>query len=64
MSAALLVEVAPACSLRLLADVNAFGTGRAGTKPPALDRLEAALGRELADRLVAALSERRADASR
>lgn len=64
MSAALLVEVAPACSLRLLADVNAFGGSSSVAKPPALDRLEAALGRELADRLVAALSERRTDASR
>lgn len=64
MSAALLVEVAPARSLRLLADVNAFGTPRTAARPPALDRLEAALGRELADRLVAALSERRADVGR
>jgi hypothetical protein len=64
MSAALLVEVAPAHSLRLLADVNAFGGSRAVVRPPALARLEAALGRELADRLVAALSERRADVGR
>ena len=64
MSAALLVEVAPASSLRLLADVRAFGDIRHGAKTPALDRLEAALGRELADRLVSALSERRSDAAR
>jgi hypothetical protein len=64
MSAALLMEAAPARSLRLLADVNAFGTERTASKPPALDRLEAALGREFADRLVAALSERRGGASR
>ena len=64
MSAALLIEVAPARSLRLLADLNAFGGRPPVAKPPALDRLEAALGRELADRLVAALSERRADATR
>jgi len=64
MSAALLVEVAPAHSLRLLADVRAFDTERRGAKPPAHLRLEAALGRELADRLVAALSERRPDSAR
>jgi len=59
MSAALLVHVAPASSRRLLADVEAFA-GRPGSfKAPASDRLESALGRELADRLVAALSERR-----
>lgn len=64
MSAALLVEVAPAGSLRLLADVHAFGGRSVDIKAPALDRLEAALGRELADRLVSALSERRVDATR
>jgi hypothetical protein len=64
MSAALLVEVAPASSLRLLADVRAFGDTRHGAKIPALDRLEAAIGRELTDRLVSALSERRSDARR
>jgi hypothetical protein len=64
MSAALLVEVAPAGSLRLLAYVRAFGADRRGSDVSALDRLEAALGRELADRLVAALSERHADATR
>jgi hypothetical protein len=64
MSAALLVNVAPARSLRLLADVQAFG-GQADTaKTPVLDRLEAALGRELADRLVSALSERGPSATR
>jgi hypothetical protein len=64
MSAALLVEVAPACSLRLLADVHAFGGRRYDSKTSALDRLEAALGRELAERLVSALSDRRTDAAR
>jgi hypothetical protein len=64
MSAALLVEVAPACSLRLLADVHAFGGQRYEAKASALERLEAALGRELADRLVSALSDRRTDATR
>jgi hypothetical protein len=32
------------------------------SKPPALDRLEAALGRDFADRLVSALSDDRDDA--
>jgi hypothetical protein len=64
MSAALLVNVAPASSRRLLADVNAFAAKRPDAKAPALDRLEAAIGRELADRLVSALSERRPDAER
>jgi hypothetical protein len=53
------VAVAPASSRRLLADVNAFGENLALDRAPALARLEAALGRELADRLVAALSDRR-----
>lgn len=64
MSAALLVEVAPANSRRLLADVRAFAGKGPDAKTPALDRLEAALGRELADRLVSALSERRPEAAR
>ena len=64
MSAALLVEVAPAGSLRLLADVHAFAADRRGSDSSAFSRLEAALGRELADRLVSALSERRVDATR
>lgn len=59
MSAALLVHVAPASSRRLLADVNAFAEKAPLGKAPALARLEAALGRELADRLVSALSDRR-----
>ena len=59
MSAALLVHVAPASSERLLADVNALSGKIPAAKEPALDRLEAALGREFADRLVTALSDRR-----
>jgi hypothetical protein len=59
MSAALLVHVAPASSRRLLADVEALGGLSAELRAPASDRLEAKLGRELADRLVSALSERR-----
>jgi hypothetical protein len=64
MSAALLVHVAPASSERLLADVNAFAEKVPLLRSPALERLEATLGRELADRLVAALSEPRRDAYR
>jgi hypothetical protein len=60
MSAAVLVKVAPAASRRILADVSAFGEHRT-SKEPALDRLEAALGRDFADRLVAALSEQSDD---
>lgn len=57
MSAAALTNAAPAGSLRLLADVKALGLD--GKREPALQRLEEALGREFADRLVAALSEKR-----
>jgi hypothetical protein len=57
MSAAVLTEVAPAASRRILADVSAFTELTSVSKQPALLRLEAALGRDFADRLVAALSE-------
>jgi hypothetical protein len=57
MSAAALMNVAPTESLRLLADVNALQAEDADGREPALDRLEAVLGRDFADRLVAALSE-------
>lgn len=59
MSAAVLSKIAPAGSARLLADVSAFQGKAAAPKKPALDRLEAALGRDFADRLVAALSTER-----
>jgi hypothetical protein len=59
MSAAVLTAVAPAASRRLLADVSAFAGQRPTAKAPALDRLEAAIGRDFADRLVAALSDKR-----
>jgi hypothetical protein len=57
MSAALLTKVAPAGSLRLLADVKALDL-RDGdeVRTPALTRLEQTLGRDFADRLIAALS--------
>lgn len=56
MSAATLVDAAPASSSRLLLDVEELH-GRQDDREPAFDRLEAALGRELANRLVTALSE-------
>jgi hypothetical protein len=61
MSAAVLTKVAPAASQRILADVTAFGESSSAPKVPALVRLEAALGRDFADRLVAALSEKSVD---
>jgi hypothetical protein len=59
MSAAVLTEVAPAAaSQRILADVGAFESDEVPPREPALDRLEAAIGRDFADRLVAALSDK------
>jgi hypothetical protein len=66
MSAAVLTKVAPAASSqRILADVSAL-VGKEGmpTQQPALDRLEAAIGRDFADRLVAALSDKSGDPRR
>jgi hypothetical protein len=57
MSAAVLMKVAPEASTRILADVSALAAPDRAPKEPALERLEQALGREFADRLVAALSE-------
>jgi hypothetical protein len=57
MSAAVLMQVAPEASTRILADVSALAAPERAPKEPALDRLEQALGREFADRLVAALSD-------
>ena len=61
MSAAVLTKVAPAASRRILADVDAFAETKTSSKAPALVRLEEALGRDFADRLVAALSEQSDD---
>ena len=58
MSAAVLTKVAPAASTRILADVSAFAAPERAPKEPALERLEQAIGRDFADRLVAALSEK------
>jgi hypothetical protein len=58
MSAAVLSKVAPAGSIRLLADVRALDLRDEEdfSRTPALTRLEETIGREFADRLVAALS--------
>jgi hypothetical protein len=56
MSAAVLTKAAPAASSRLLADVKALDERHLDKRAPALVRLEAALGRDFADRLVAALT--------
>jgi hypothetical protein len=56
MTATVLAQVAPLGSLRLLADVKALG-GEGDERAPALSRLEQALGRDFADRLVVSLSE-------
>jgi hypothetical protein len=56
MSAPVLTEAAPAAASRLLADVNALDESDPREREPAIERLEAALGRDFADRLVAALS--------
>ncbi len=57
MSAAVLTKLVPAASTRLLSDVSALARREPVERAPAFDRLEAALGRDFADRLVAALSE-------
>ena len=58
MSAAVLTKVAPAASTRILADVSALVASEPAPKESALERLEQAIGRDFADRLVAALSEK------
>lgn len=55
MNAAAAPKATAAGSPRLLADVKAFDE-QEGQREPALSRLEEALGRDFADRLVAALS--------
>lgn len=59
MSAAALMDIAPAASSRLLADVQKLHGRDSDARESALDRLEAALGRDFADQLVAALSDER-----
>jgi hypothetical protein len=60
MSADVLTEVAPEASKRILEDVTALATEQA-PRESALERLEQAIGRDFADRLVAALSEQSGD---
>ena len=62
MSAAVLTKIAPAASTRILADVSALAASNRAPKEPALERLEQAIGRDFADRLVAALSDKSGDA--
>ncbi len=61
MSAAVLINVAPAASKRILEDVSALAAPEQTPKETALERLERAIGRDFADRLVAALSEKSGD---
>ena len=56
-AAATLVNAGAAASSRLRLDIEQLH-GRQDNRLPALDRLEAAVGRDLAERLVAELSER------
>ena len=58
MSTAVLSMVAPAASTRILADASALVASDRAPKEPALERLEQAIGRDFADRLVAALSDK------
>ena len=58
MSTAVLITVAPAASTRILADASALVASDRAPKEPALERLEQAIGRDFADRLVAALSDK------
>ena len=55
-AAAWLVEVAPAGSARLLADVKQFDDRGRDDRPSVFDRLAAALGEALAEKIVSALS--------
>ena len=64
MSAAVLTKVAPAASKRILADASALVASEQARREPALERLEQAIGRDFADRLVAALSDRSGHARR
>ena len=64
MSAAVLTTVAPTASTRILADVTALAAPERAPREPALERLEQAIGRDFADRLVAALSEKSSDLRR
>ena len=55
-AAAWLVEVAPARSARLLADVEQFDGDGGDGRPSVVERLAAALGEALAEKIVSALT--------
>ena len=57
MSAAALTTTGAASSIRLLADVKALAQADRDARVPAQIRLEAAIGRDFADRLLAALAD-------
>lgn len=59
MTATVPDQVVESGSYRILADVRALGGPGIDERTPAQIRLEAALGRDFADRLVTALSEER-----
>jgi hypothetical protein len=63
VSADVIARAAPSASIRLLADMRALGGQPVADRAPALIRLEEALGRDFADRLVTALSDRDARAT-
>jgi len=58
------LSAVPSGSPRLLADVRALDELDTHGREPAFERLEAALGRDFADRLVAALSSDSVDPRR
>ena len=64
MGAAGPMSAVPSGSPRLLADVRALDELDTHGREPAFERLEAALGRDFADRLVAALSSDSVDPRR
>jgi hypothetical protein len=57
MTATVPDQVVESGSVRILADVRALGEYRVERRTPALIRLEEALGRDFADRLLSALNE-------
>jgi len=59
MTATVPAQMVESGSLRILADVRALGGHVVDERTPALIRLEEALGRDFADRLVTALSAER-----
>ena len=58
MSTTVLTQVAPSATTRILADASALVCPERTPREPALARLEQAIGRDFADRLVTALSDK------